>query len=74
MKWVAAEEPDPFNPLGARGIGEPSQGAGTGAVLCAIANALGDDGYFQRTPVMTDMLLTKLEGLQEPHSKLSTHV
>ena len=74
MRWVAAEEPDPFNPLGARGIGEPSQGAGSGAVLCAIANALGDDGYFNRSPIMSDMILTKLEGLPEPHPKLSTHV
>ena len=73
MEWVAAGEPDPFNPLGARGIGEPSQGAGTGAVICAIANALGEDGYFNRTPIMTDMILTKLDGLPEPHSRLATH-
>ena len=52
MDWVAANEPDPFNPLGARGIGEAPQGAGTGAVLCAIADALGD-GYFHRTPIMS---------------------
>ena len=73
MAWVAAGEPDPFNPLGARGIGEAPQGAGAGAVLCAVANALGEDGYFNRTPIMTDMILTKLEGLPEPHSRLATH-
>ena len=73
MEWVAAGEPDPFNPLGARGIGEPSQGAGAGAVLCAVANALGEDGYFNRTPIMTDMILTRLNGLPEPHSRLATH-
>ena len=76
MKWVAAEVPDPFSPLGARGIGEPSQGAGCGAVQCAIADALeslGEDGQFFRTPIMTDMILTKLEGLAEPHSRLATH-
>jgi len=73
MEWVAAGEPDPFTPLGARGIGEPSQGAGCGAVLCAVANALGKDGYFNRTPIMTDMILTKLNGLPEPHSRLATH-
>ena len=73
MEWVAAGEADPFNPLGARGIGEPSQGAGAGAVLCAVANALGEDGYFNRTPIMTDMILTRLEGLPEPHSRLATH-
>ena len=76
MRWVAAEEPDPFNPLGARGIGEPSQGAGSGAVQCAIADALesiGEDGQFLRTPIMTDMILTKLERLAEPHSRLAAH-
>jgi xanthine dehydrogenase molybdenum-binding subunit len=76
MKWSAAEVPDPFNPLGARGIGEPSQGAGAGAVQCAIADAiesLGEDGQFLRTPIMTDMILTRLEGLSEPHSRLATH-
>jgi CO/xanthine dehydrogenase Mo-binding subunit len=76
MKWSAAEVPDPFNPLGARGIGEPSQGAGSGSVQCAIADAiesLGEDGMFLRTPIMTDMILTRLEGLSEPHSRLATH-
>ena len=73
MRWIAAGEPDPFNPLGARGIGEPSQGAGCAAVQCAIADALGDDGYFLRTPIMTDMILTKLEGLPDPHSRLSAN-
>ena len=72
MQWVAANEPDPFNPLGARGIGEAPQGAGAGAVLCAIADALGD-GYFNRSPVMTDMILTKLENLPEAVSKLTAH-
>ena len=72
MQWVAADEPDPFSPLGARGIGEAPQGAGAGAVLCAIADALGD-GYFHRSPVMTDMILTKLENLPEAVSKLTAH-
>ena len=72
MQWAAANEPDPFNPLGARGIGEPSHGAGAGAVLCAIADALGD-GYFNRTPVMRDMILTRLENLPEPFPTLTAH-
>ena len=72
MQWAAANLPDPFNPLGARGIGEPSHGAGAGAVLCAIADALGD-GYFNRTPVMTDMILTRLENLPEPFPTLRAH-
>ena len=73
MDWVAANEPDPFNPLGARGIGEAPQGAGTGAVQCAIVDALGNS-HFNRTPIMTDMILTKLEGLPEPVSRLAAHV
>jgi xanthine dehydrogenase molybdenum-binding subunit len=73
MDWVALGQPDPFTPVGARGIGEPSHGAGAGAVLCAIADALGD-GYFNRTPVMTDMILTKLEHLPDAVSKLRAHV
>ena len=72
MQWAAANLPDPFNPLGARGIGEPSHGAGAGAVLCAIADALGD-GYFNRTPVMSDMILTRLENLPEPFPTLTAH-
>ena len=70
MRWVAADEPDPFNPLGARGIGEPAVGAGTGAVICAIADALGD---FNRTPIMTDMILTKVENLLPRITRLATH-
>ena len=34
MQWVAANEADPFNPVGARGIGEPSaRGRGRGGVV-----------------------------------------
>ena len=73
MQWVAANEADPFNPVGARGIGEAPQGAGAGAVLCAIADALGE-GYFNRSPIMTDMILTHINGLPEAVSKLTAHV
>jgi CO/xanthine dehydrogenase Mo-binding subunit len=72
MAWAAVEQPDPFTPVGARGVGEPSHGAGAGAVLCAIADALGD-GYFNRTPVMADMILTRLENLPEAVSPLAAH-
>ena len=72
MQWVAYNEPDPFNPLGAKGIGETAEGAGSGAVLCAIADALGD-GYFNRTPVMPDMILTKIENLPTAVSTLTAH-
>ena len=72
MDWIAVNQADPFNPLGARGVGEPSHGAGAGAVLCAIADALGE-GYFNRTPVMKDMILSKLENLPAAVSKLTAH-
>ena len=74
MGWTAAEIPDPFNPVGAKGIGEPAIGAGSGAVLCAIADALGGEGHFYRSPVTSDMVLTKLEQIAEPHDRLMNHV
>ena len=73
MGWAAANIPDPFTPVGAKGIGEPPQGAGSAAVVCAIADALGE-GYFYRTPVTRDMILTHINGLPEAVSKLTAHV
>jgi len=70
MDWVAADQPDPFNPLGARGIGEPSQGAGCGAVQCAIADAMGG-AYFNRTPIMRDRVVSKVEGLPVAVNRLA---
>ena len=73
MQWAAVDLPDPFNPVGSKGVGEPPVGAGAGAVLSAIADALGD-GYFRRSPVTRDMILTKLENLTPAHGQLMTHV
>ena len=75
MKWGAADLPDPFNPLGAKGIGEAAQGAGSGAVVNAIADALGqDDGDFFRSPITRDMILTQLEQAPTGHDRLTAHV
>ena len=74
MGWTTAGLPDPFNPVGAKGIGEPAIGAGSASVLCAIADALGGDGYFYRSPVTADMVLTRLEAIAEPHDRLMSHV
>jgi CO/xanthine dehydrogenase Mo-binding subunit len=75
MAWTAADLPDPFNPVGCKGIGEAPVGAGAGAVLNAIADALGDDVQFNRSPIMRDMILTKLNPeLGEAHNPLTTHV
>jgi CO/xanthine dehydrogenase Mo-binding subunit len=75
MAWSAAELPDPFNPLGAKGIGEAPVGAGAGAVLNAISDALGGRVDFNRSPIMGDMILTKLNPeVREAHNLLTTHV
>ena len=74
MKWGAADLPDPFNPLGAKGIGEAAQGAGSGAVVNAIADALGGDGDFFRSPVTRDMILTRIEQAPTGHHRLAAHV
>ena len=78
MKWGNADLPDPFNPLGAKGIGEAAQGAGSGAVVNAIADALESlgegQGDFYRSPVTRDMILTKLEQAPTGHDRLMAHV
>ena len=73
LQWAAQEKPDPFSPMGAKGVGETAEGAGSGAVLCAIADALGDE-YFNRTPLMTDLILTRIENLPPAFSTLTAHV
>ena len=75
MKWGAADLPDPFNPLGAKGIGEAAEGAGSGAVVVAIADALGqENGDFFRSPITRDMILTQLEQAPTGHDRLTAHV
>ena len=75
MKWGAADLPDPFNPIGSKGIGEAAQGAGSSAVVVAIADALGmDDGNFYRSPITRDMILTQLEQAPTGHDRLAAHV
>ena len=75
MKWAAAGLPDPFNPVGAKGVGEAAQGAGSGAVVVAIADALGEEnGNFYRSPITRDMILTQLEQAPTGHDRLTAHV
>jgi len=56
MVNAASEIPDPFNPFGARGVGEPSQGCAVAAMTSAIAHAL-DGHMFNRVPVTSDMIV-----------------
>jgi CO/xanthine dehydrogenase Mo-binding subunit len=74
MKFAALGLPDPETPVGARGIGEPPVGAGFGAVMNAIAAAVGDD-VFKRSPVTADIILTSLEaGGKAVHERLTAHI
>lgn len=62
QKSGAVDLPDPQSPIGARGIGEPTQGAAAAAVESALADAL--EGFlFNRAPVTTDMIINHVAGL-----------
>lgn len=47
---------DPQNPVGAKGVGEPIQGAASSAYLSAVSEALGGH-MFNRVPVVADMIV-----------------
>ena len=72
MQWAAAGIPDPYTPVGAKGIGEPPIGAGSAAITSAIADALGR--CLCRTPLTTDVILAAIEGREPPSPLLDTHV
>jgi CO/xanthine dehydrogenase Mo-binding subunit len=73
LKAEALNLADPETPVGARGVGEPPVGAGYGAVLNAIADAIGADA-FRRAPVTADMVLMYLEHGRRMHEPLRAHV
>jgi CO/xanthine dehydrogenase Mo-binding subunit len=70
---AAVELPDPETPVGARGVGEPPVGAAYGAVMNAIAAAVGVDA-FRRAPVTPDIILMSLENGRRMHEPLQAHV
>jgi xanthine dehydrogenase molybdenum-binding subunit len=70
--WGAVEKPDPQNPVGVKGVGEPPQGSGAAAITTAIADALGGH-LFNRTPVSTDMILNALSGRPQAHKPLQVN-
>jgi CO/xanthine dehydrogenase Mo-binding subunit len=61
LQWAAVEIPDPQNPVGAKGVGEPIQGCAAAALVCAISNAL-DGHLFNRVPVTPDMIVNVVKG------------
>jgi CO/xanthine dehydrogenase Mo-binding subunit len=72
MQTAAVEIADPQNPVGAKGIGEPVQGCAAAALLCAISDALGGH-YFNRTPVMPDMIVNAVAGRPQSHQPLQVN-
>jgi xanthine dehydrogenase molybdenum-binding subunit len=74
FKFAALDLPDPETPVGARGVGEPPVGAAYGAIMNAIAAAVGDE-VFRRSPVTSDMILMALEnGGKRVHEALTSHI
>jgi CO/xanthine dehydrogenase Mo-binding subunit len=63
---------DPQNPVGAKGIGEPVQGCAAAALLCAISDALGGH-YFNRTPVVPDMIVNVAAKRPQSHKPLQVN-
>ncbi len=72
MSSAAVDLPDPQNPVGAKGIGEPIMGCATAALLCAISDALGGH-VFNRVPVVPDMIVNAVAGREQSHDPLQLH-
>ena len=73
MQWDAVNQPDKYNPVGVKGIGEPPLGAAAAALLSAISDALGGI-YFNRTPVTCDMILNAAEKKPQSFKPLEVNV
>ena len=70
LAWGAVDLPDPQNPVGSKGVGEPTMGAGSAALVSAISDALGGH-MFNRTPVLPDMIVNAAAGLPQSYKPLS---
>ena len=68
----AVNIPDPQNPTGGRGIGEPTQGAAAAALASALSDAL-DGHLFNTAPVTTDMIIDHLAGNEYSTKSLKTN-
>ena len=68
----AVNIPDPQNPTGGRGIGEPTQGAMAAALASAITDAL-DGHLFNSAPTTTDMIIDHLAGNDYSTKSLKTN-
>lgn len=72
MAGEGVDKPDPHNPVGAKGIGEPLMGCAAAALLNAISDALGGK-YFYRTPVVPDMIINALADRPQQHKPLQVN-
>lgn len=63
---------DPTNPIGAKGIGEPAEGAGGAALVSAITDALGGHN-FARTPITADMIVNVVAGREQSYRPLQVN-
>jgi len=68
LRTAAAENPDPSNPVGVKGTGEPSLGAPGAAVASAVADALGVT--FNHYPLSVDQIINHLNGRPQAHKPL----
>ena len=72
MQWNAVDIADPQNPVGSKGIGEPTMGCAAAALLCAISDAL-DGHYFNRSPIVPDMIVNAASGQAQSHGPLQVN-
>jgi CO/xanthine dehydrogenase Mo-binding subunit len=72
FRWGAVDMPDPQNPIGSKGIGEPPAGVGVSAVMSAISDALNGH-LFNRVPVVPDMIVNHVAGRAQSYKPLQTH-
>ena len=72
MEWNAVDIADPQNPVGAKGIGEPTMGCAAAALLCAISDAL-DGHYFNRSPIVPDMIVNAASEQTQSHGPLQVN-
>ena len=72
LDWAATDIADPQNPVGAKGVGEPLMGCSAAALLCAISDALGGH-YFNRIPVVPDMIVNAVAQQEQSHRPLQVN-
>jgi CO/xanthine dehydrogenase Mo-binding subunit len=72
MQAAAVGLTDPQNPVGAKGMGEPPLGCAAAALVCAISDALGGV-YFNRAPIVPDMIVNALAGRPQSHEPLQVN-